>query len=357
MISDRKGDQMTRLELTELVKKAQNGDERALEEIYSFTRPHVFNMAYSALKNRDDAEDIVQDCYVTVISKLGELKSPESFEKWLNTLAANKIKDYIKKKKPDLIGDENFDYIADIAEESTDYIPHRKLEREDNSETVSKIVSELSEDKRKCIEMHYFDEKSVSEIADELNIPENTVKSRLHQGRKEVGDKIKRRSTKLLITILIIIMLITCSLSVSSSRKVIFDFITKVYDTFIEITVPDPQEKYQPISVVYRMTYVPDGFSLVNSVDSADLHFETYSRENGSYITYQQYTFLVKDYVDGEGTIIYDIEVGNRYIKVFRNDGMVYFKWNDESYMYSITAPPEISDEEMIKIVEGIVPM
>ena len=350
---------MTRLELTELVKKAQNGDERALEEIYSFTRPHIFNMAYSALKNRDDAEDIVQDCYVTVISKLGELKSPESFEKWLNTLAANKIKDYIKKKKPDLIGDENFDYIADIAEESTDYIPHRKLEREDNSETVSKIVSELSDDKRKCIEMHYFDEKSVSEIADELNIPENTVKSRLHQGRKEVGDKIRRRSTKLLITILIIIMLITCSLSVSSSRKVIFDFITKVYDTYINIMVPDPPQSNEPFSVFYEMTYVPENFKLDQITHEDQFRSERYEyigEKKGS-LSFCQFPLAERMSIDGEGTKIYELDIGERHVKFFRNDYMVSCIWNDEECIFLITVDPDIPDEEMIKIVEGIVPM
>lgn len=350
---------MTRLELTELVKKAQSGDEKALEEIYSFTRPHIFNMAYSVLKNRDDAEDIVQDCYVTVISKLGELKSPESFEKWLNTLASNKIKDFIKKKKPDLIGDESFDYIAEIAEESTDYIPHSKLEREDNSETVSKIVSELSEDKRKCIEMHYFDEKSVSEIADELNIPENTVKSRLHQGRKEVGDKIKRRSTKLLITILIIIMLITCSLSVSSSRKFIFDFITKVYDTYINIMVPDPPQSNEPLSVFYKMTYVPENFQPDQITQEDQFRSERYEyigEKRGS-LLYYQFPLAERMSIDGEGTEIYELDIGERHVKFFRNDYMVTCIWNDEECLYQITVDPALSDEEMIKIVEGIVPM
>ncbi len=350
---------MTRLELTELVKKAQSGDEKALEEIYSFTRPHIFNMAYSALKNRDDAEDIVQDCYVTVISKLGELKNPESFEKWLNTLAANKIKDFAKKKKPDLIGDENCDYIASIAEESTDFIPHRKLEREDNSETVDKLVSELSEDKRKCIEMHYFDEKSVSEIADELNIPENTVKSRLHQGRKEVGDKIKRRSTKILITILIIIMLITCSLSVSSSRKFIFDFITKVYDTYINVMVPDPPQSNEPFSVFYKMTYVPENFELAQITHEDRLRFEKYKyigEKRGS-LLYYQFPLAERMSIDGEGTKIYELDIDDRHVKFFRNDYMVTCIWNDEECLYQITVDPALSDEEMIKIVEGIVPM
>lgn len=346
---------MTRLELTELVKKAQSGNEKALEEIYSFTRPHIFNMAYTVLKNEDDAEDIVQDCYVTVISKLGELKNPESFEKWLNTVASNKIKDYIKKKKPDLIDGQDYAFINSVPEESSDFIPHENIDRADNSETVSKIVSELSDEKRKCIEMHYYEEKSVSDIARELDIPENTVKSRLHQGRKEVREKIKKRSSKLLITVFVLILMIACALGVSASRKFIFDFVTKVHETFAEIFVPDPPQSNEPLSVTYKLSYVPEGYTFTEKVYESFFHKEDYY--NGEkYIRFYQQPLATRTVSDSEGCIQYELEAGERHIMVFNKDEAAICYWNDAECMYTLLCCPSLPDEELIKIIENIVP-
>lgn len=346
---------MTRLELTELVKKAQSGNKKALEEIYSFTRPHIFNMAYAVLKNEDDAEDIVQDCYVTVISKLGELKNPESFEKWLNTVASNKIKDYIKKKKPDLIDGQDYAFINSVPEESSDFIPHENIDRADNSETVSKIVSELSDEKRKCIEMHYYEEKSVSDIARELDIPENTVKSRLHQGRKEVREKIKKRSSRLLITVFVLILMIACALGVSASRKFIFDFVAKVHETFAEIFVPDPPQSNEPLSVTYKLSYVPEGYTFTENVYESFFHKEDYY--NGEkYIRFYQQPLATRTVSDSEGCIQYELEAGERHIMVFNKDEAAICYWNDAECMYTLLCCPSLPDEELIKIIENIVP-
>ena len=58
---------MTRTELTELVIQAQKGDDSALEQIYLLTYNSAFNKIHRSIKNKDDTEDVLQSCYLTVI--------------------------------------------------------------------------------------------------------------------------------------------------------------------------------------------------------------------------------------------------------------------------------------------------
>ena len=82
----------------------------------------------------------MQDCYVSVISNLGNLKEPESFEKWFSTIITNKIKDYKKKKSPVILDENEYNALSNSPEENPDSIPHENIEHADNIEIIRKIV-------------------------------------------------------------------------------------------------------------------------------------------------------------------------------------------------------------------------
>ena len=150
---------MTRTELTELVLLAQKGDKSALEQIYLLTYNSAFNKIQSSIKNEDDTEDVLQSCYLTVIEKIGELKEPESFEKWFNRIVANRIKDYKKKKAPILLDESEYNALSNSAEENSNLIPHEHIERADNIDAMRTLIGELSAKNRRIIEMHYMEKK------------------------------------------------------------------------------------------------------------------------------------------------------------------------------------------------------
>lgn len=79
-------------------------------KLYTQCSGKVYAVCMGYLHNSDDAEDIMQDTFVTAMRKLDSLKNPEKAERWLAKIAANKCKDYIKKKKPCFIDDENGGY-------------------------------------------------------------------------------------------------------------------------------------------------------------------------------------------------------------------------------------------------------
>ena len=105
---------------------------------------------------------------------------------WFNRIVANKSKDYIKKKKPSLFECDEDEAYEVIADENMTFSPEENVDKEDLRITVMQALDELSEDKKACIVMMYYEENSIGEIAKCLEIPEGTVKTRLYHGRNEL---------------------------------------------------------------------------------------------------------------------------------------------------------------------------
>ena len=181
--------------IAELVVKIQNGDKSAFDELYKLTSERAYFVALEFTKNNQDAEDILQESYIKALSKINELDKPESFSSWLNQIVANKSKDFLKKKKPMLFNsdEEETDATELLPDEDTSFSPEENLDQTELQKTVMEVLDELSEEKRACVLMMYFEELSVGEIAETLEIPEGTVKTRLFSARKDLKDKFAKR--------------------------------------------------------------------------------------------------------------------------------------------------------------------
>lgn len=178
-----------------LVGKIQNGDNSAFDELYKLTSDKAYFVALEFTKNSQDAEDILQESYIKALSKINELDKPESFSSWLNQIVANKSKDFIKKKKPMLFNsdEEETNTTELLPDEDTNFSPEENLDQTELQKAVMEVLDELSEEKRACVLMMYYEELSVGEIAETLEIPEGTVKTRLFSARKDLKDKFAKR--------------------------------------------------------------------------------------------------------------------------------------------------------------------
>lgn len=179
--------------IAELVVMLQNGDSSAFDELYKLTNSRAFFVALEITKNDQDAEDILQESYVKMLEKIGSLDKPESFVSWFHHIVANKSKDSLKKKKPTLFEggeDEAFEVIPD---EDTSFSPEENLNQEELRKTVLETIEELSDEKRACVMLMYFEEMSVNEISETLDIPVSTVKNRLFTARKDLKTKFEKR--------------------------------------------------------------------------------------------------------------------------------------------------------------------
>lgn len=182
--------------LSEIVIDTQNGVDGAFERLYKETIKFSYRVAYAFIKNEDDIEDALQNSYMYVARYIKDLRDPGSFESWLSTIVRNECRKHIAKEKKvsdifaSVISSKEFELLS---EES---IPVDLMEKSEVIESVRLIVDKLSDEKRACIMLYYFEQNTLPEIAEILGVPEGTVKSRLYNGRKILEKELKKLQKK-----------------------------------------------------------------------------------------------------------------------------------------------------------------
>ncbi len=195
----------------ELIKKALDGNQDALSELYYRTYQSVYGRIRAKVSDDDTALDLVQDTYLQVFSKLDQIKEPEAFPGWVLRIARNVTVDWYRKHGKDkdtelfsqneYMDDDDFSSVdEDRTEYRTEYIPEAALDKEETARLLDEILNDLPEEQRLVLVMRYYDEMSLSEISQELDVNINTVKTRLSRGQKKVEERVRlleRRGTKL----------------------------------------------------------------------------------------------------------------------------------------------------------------
>lgn len=187
------------------VIKAMDGDQEAISELYYATYPKLHAVAVSILKNDADADDIVQDSYIKAFSSLHQLDNAERFEPWLCRIVSNKCKDYLKKNKPILFSsqnteDDNEPIEWSIEDDSKEYDPEAVLISADIRRQIMELLDTLPDEQRICLVYHVVQEMKISEIAELLEVSENTVKSRINYAKSKMQvkiDELEKKGVKL----------------------------------------------------------------------------------------------------------------------------------------------------------------
>lgn len=163
-----------------LVRLTLLGDESAYEELVSRHQRAVMGTAYKVTKNRFSAEDASQDAFVSAWINLSELRDGSKFGSWVCSFAKNCART-LERHYRAAIPDISLDTLDGFEPAGED-----ELFAEDEYEDVRKAVDLLGEKIRKTVCLHYFEGKSVAEIAEILSVPVGTVKWRLSEGRKQL---------------------------------------------------------------------------------------------------------------------------------------------------------------------------
>ena len=179
---------------TEAINLARAGEERGYGFLYEKTYKSKYYLALQYMKNEEEAEDVLQEAYIKAFSKLDTLENPEAFQGWLGMIVANTAKNMLAKKRPLLFSDlavddegEAFEY--QIEDDDLEVQPELSYTRQETKELVHELIDSLSEEQRLCILMFHIEGIPISEIARTMECSENTVKSRLNYGRKNLRMK------------------------------------------------------------------------------------------------------------------------------------------------------------------------
>ena len=189
------------MDYRQAINLAKEGKEEGYQFLYESTYKSKYYLALKYLRDEQAAQDVLQDAYIKAFAKLDTLEKPESFSSWLGVIVGNLAKNQLQKKNPLLFSDaavneedESFEY--EIEDENPDYQPELSYSKQETQQLLHEMINALSEEQRVCILMYEIEGIPIREIAAALDCSENTVKSRLNYGRKNLRKKAEELQKK-----------------------------------------------------------------------------------------------------------------------------------------------------------------
>jgi RNA polymerase sigma-70 factor (ECF subfamily) len=184
-----------------LIRRLQQRDERAFEEVVRLYQHKVFNLVYRMIGNAEEAEDVAQEVFVTVFKAIDSFRGESKFSTWLYRIAANHCKNRIK-----YLGRRSYKATGELDEaaerELQDAQPSAMRPHVDGPDAVleglqlERMVQEgialLEEEHRVLIVLRDVEDLSYDEIASITGLAEGTVKSRLHRARLALKEHMAR---------------------------------------------------------------------------------------------------------------------------------------------------------------------
>lgn len=161
--------------------------------LYEAMYKRVYYLAFRMTRSAEDAEDAVQEAFLSAFRALPNLADPNAFEGWLFQITANKCRNVLSKsgRYTQLPEDEDGNTILDeLPEENEGLIPASALENQAHREIILSIIEALPQQQKECVLLFYYSELTVAQIAQVLDCSEGTVKSRLNYARKKLRDGI-----------------------------------------------------------------------------------------------------------------------------------------------------------------------
>lgn len=165
-----------------LVRRAKAGDAQAFGDLVTLHERSVYGIVSRMVRDRDEADDLVQEIFISAFRAIGGFRETAKFSTWLHSIAVNTTLKRLKRMKRERgvsIDDEETG-LADRLESEDVMSPQEAVELSERSESVKRAVDSLPDKQKIVVVMHYFEEMPCEEIAQILGCSVGTVWSRLH---------------------------------------------------------------------------------------------------------------------------------------------------------------------------------
>lgn len=179
----------------ELVKRCLAGDPQAWESVVRQHHSRVYNLAYRFTGRFDEAEDLTQDIFLKIYRTLNSYRAESgALITWLTRVARNHLIDHYRKFKAERAQTDSLDVEYERVEENPARYasPREALEKRELSEWIHGALLKMSEDLREAVVLRDLEGFSYEEVAEMLNVPVGTVKSRINRGRAELARSLAR---------------------------------------------------------------------------------------------------------------------------------------------------------------------
>jgi RNA polymerase sigma-70 factor (ECF subfamily) len=160
-----------------IVDRARHGDLDAFEEIVRARMDAIYRLSFAILGDEADARDAAQETFVAAWRGVSRLRDPDRFDAWLQRLAVNAARMTARARRRRGVREIPASHVAAMADRSA--APER-----DDAGDLDRALRRLPVEQRAILALHHLDGRSIAELADVLEIPTGTVKSRLHTARR-----------------------------------------------------------------------------------------------------------------------------------------------------------------------------
>lgn len=175
------------MSLEQLIEQCKKRDRKAQEQLYNLFGSKLFSVCLKYSRNKTEAEDNLQDSFVTIFSKIGQYKFKGSFEGWIKRITVNTVLQKYRKENV-------FDIVHEDIED--DVVATEIDDDEVTLDYLLSIIQELPDRYRLTFSLYVLDGYSHKEIAQMLEINEGTSKSNLARARTILKNKIEEEKLK-----------------------------------------------------------------------------------------------------------------------------------------------------------------
>jgi RNA polymerase sigma-70 factor (ECF subfamily) len=179
----------------ELVRRVKKGDRHAFELLFSRYQHKILNLISRYLRDREDVEDVAQETFIKAFRALPRFRGESAFYTWLYRIAINTAKNHqvARSRRPpgtDLdVDDAEYMDGTDALRESEN--PESALARDELSAEIDLAISQLPDDLRSAVTLREFDGLTYEQIAEIMDCPLGTVRSRIFRAREAIDARIQ----------------------------------------------------------------------------------------------------------------------------------------------------------------------
>jgi RNA polymerase sigma-70 factor, ECF subfamily len=169
-----------------LIGRIASGDRLAMQVLFARHHVRVYRFVLRLVSDPTLAEDLISEVFLDVWRQAGRFEARAAVSTWLLAIARFKALSALRKKPEAELTEE----MAEAIEDTSD-TPEAALQKKDKGEILRECLKSLSAEHREIIDLVYYHEKSVEEVAGIVGIPENTVKTRMFYARKRLSEVLK----------------------------------------------------------------------------------------------------------------------------------------------------------------------
>ena len=167
---------------TDLLRRIATGEQSAVRTLYARHHLRIFRFIMRRTGNEASSEELTNEVFLEVWRHAGKFEGRSAASTWMLSIAHNKAVSFLRKRSEAQLDEGVAEAIADDAD-----TPEVASSKRGKSEQIRACLEKLSPDHREIIDLVYYHEKSISEVAEIVGIPEGTVKTRMFNARKNLG--------------------------------------------------------------------------------------------------------------------------------------------------------------------------